>query len=286
MTYARFTSVALVLLTAAAPALAAAQTTPSGSRRINAPTPQTSSRTSSTPAGDAKQAKPDATKKTPPASGTPQTPTSQTPPRTASPQPPPSTSSTSTPQTTTPAQAGTSVAKPPTPPATLPTGVQTPSNYTIGPDDVLSVLFWREKDLSGDVTVRPDGKISLTLLNDVQAAGLTPEQLRDKVMEAASRYVTDPSVTIVVKTINSRKVYVTGQVNKPGTYPLTDTMTVLQMLALAGGLNDYAKQGEILIMRTEQGQTRSFKFNYGDVRKGKKLQQNITLVPGDTIVVP
>jgi polysaccharide export outer membrane protein len=185
-------------------------------------------------------------------------------------------------------------AKPGTPPAQpgasttngATAGVTPPTDYVIGPDDALSVVFWRDSTLSGDVVVRPDGKISLPLLNDVQAAGMTPNQLREALVQQASRFVTDPSVTVIVKQINSRKVYVTGQVNKPGPFPLTDNMTILQMLALAGGLQEWADADHILIMRTEAGQTKSFKFNYKDVRKGKNLQQNILLKPGDTIVVP
>jgi polysaccharide biosynthesis/export protein len=165
--------------------------------------------------------------------------------------------------------------------------VPTPADYIIGPDDVLAILFWREKDLSVDgVVVRPDGKITLPLVNDIQAAGLTTDQLREQVRQAANRFVTDPSVTIAVKQINSRKVFVTGSVNRPGPYPLNDALTVLQMLALAGGVTEFANDKEILIMRIESGQTRSYKFNYRDVRKGKNLQQNIVLRPGDTVVVP
>lgn len=180
----------------------------------------------------------------------------------------------------------TQVTPTPTNPTDAPTGANAPADYVIGPDDVLQVVFWREKDLSSDVVVRPDGKISLSLINDVHAAGLTPEQLREEVTKAASRFVTDPSVTIVVKAINSRKVFVTGMVNKPGTYALNDRMTVLQMLAVAGGLSEFAKGEEIVVMRTEQTETKSYKFNYKDVRKGKNLAQNIVLRPGDTIVVP
>jgi polysaccharide biosynthesis/export protein len=164
--------------------------------------------------------------------------------------------------------------------------VAPPSDYIIGPDDILHIAFWREKDLSSEVVVRPDGKISLSLLNDVQAAGLTPDQLRQQITELAGRFVTDPSVTVVVKAINSRKVFVTGQVNKPGTYALNDKMTILQMLAVAGGLAEFAKGEKIVVMRTESGQTKSYKFNYKDVREGKHLEQNIALRPGDTIVVP
>jgi polysaccharide export outer membrane protein len=165
-------------------------------------------------------------------------------------------------------------------------GVGVPADYVIGPDDVLQIVFWQEKDLSAEVVVRPDGRISLPLINEVHASGTTPAQLRTAIMQAASRFVTDPSLTIFVKTINSRKVFVMGMVARPGPYPLNDSMTVLQMLAMSGGLAEYAKASEIVVMRTEQGQTKSFKFNYNDVRKGKNLQQNIALRPGDTIVVP
>jgi polysaccharide biosynthesis/export protein len=184
-----------------------------------------------------------------------------------------------------PTSAGASTASKPAPPAPTP-GIPTPADYVIGPDDALDVIVWRDKDMSAQVQVRPDGKISLPLVNDIQAAGLTPDQLRETVKTAVARFVTDPSVTIVVRQINSRKVYVTGSVNKPGPFPLSDTMTVLQMLALAGGLSEFANGKEILIMRTERGQTQSFKFNYKDVSKGKNLQQNIVLRPGDTIIVP
>jgi polysaccharide export outer membrane protein len=180
---------------------------------------------------------------------------------------------------------GSNSARPGVPPGTD-GGITPPADYVIGADDQLKIVFWRDDSLSGDVVVRPDGKISLTLLNDIQAAGLTPNQLRESLVQAAARYVTDPSVTVIVKSINSRKVYVTGQVNKPGPFLLNDNMTVLQMLAVAGGLQEWADADHILVMRTEQGQTKSYKFNYKDVRKGKNLQQNILLKPGDTIVVP
>jgi polysaccharide export outer membrane protein len=173
-----------------------------------------------------------------------------------------------------------------TPPPELPAGVTPPPGFIIGPDDVLLVMFWREKELSAEVAVRPDGKITLPLLNDVHAAGLTTDQLRERLMEAANKFVEDPSVTIAVKQINSRKVYITGQVGKPGTYPLTGPTTVLQLIAVAGGLADFAKKEDIVVMRTEGGKTMTFKFNYKDVTKGKKLEQNIELKPGDTVVVP
>ena len=120
-------------------------------------------------------------------------------------------------------------------------GVSPPPDYVIGPDDVLTVVFWRDKDMSGDVTVRPDGKITLPLVNEVAAAGLTPEQLRAQLTELAGKLIEEPNITVVVKAINSRKVFVMGQVGKPGPYRLVDRTTVLQMLAIAGGVLEYAK---------------------------------------------
>jgi polysaccharide export outer membrane protein len=161
-----------------------------------------------------------------------------------------------------------------------------PAGYLIGPDDLLSIVFWRDKDMSADVVVRPDGKISLPLLNDIQAAGLTPEQLRVRLTEAAGKLLAEPSATVVVKEIHSRKVFITGNVGKPGTYPLSGDMNVLQLIALAGGLAEYADAKNIVIMRNEGGQAQAFKFNYKDVVKQKNVQQNILLKPGDTVVVP
>src|SRR5262249_44351728 len=152
--------------------------------------------------------------------------------------------------------------------------------------DVLTIVFWRDKDMSSDVSVRPDGKISLPLLNDVEALGLTPEQLRLHLTESANTLLEDPTVSVVVKAINSRKVFITGEVGKPGPYPLSGPTTVLQMIATAGGVNEYADSKNIQIMRTEDGKPVSHKFNYQDVIKGKKVAQNIVLKPGDTIVVP
>jgi len=165
-------------------------------------------------------------------------------------------------------------------------GVTATPDYVIGPDDVLNVVFWRDKDISAEVAVRPDGRISLPLLNDIQAGGLTPLELRARITEEAKRYVEDPNVTIVVRQINSRKVFVTGEVAKPGPYMLTGPTTVLQMIATAGGLREYADAKNIVIMRVEAGRTVSYGFNYNDVAKRKNLRQNIELKPGDTIIVP
>jgi polysaccharide export outer membrane protein len=171
-------------------------------------------------------------------------------------------------------------------PATAPAGATLPPGYVIGPDDVLTVVFWREKDMSAEVTVRPDGKISLPLLNDIDAAGITPEQLRLSLEKAAGKLMSEPNASVSVKTINSRKVYITGNVMKPGTFPLTGEMTVLQVIALAGGLQEYADSKNIVILRKVDGREQSFKFNYKDVTKQKHPEQNIALKPGDTVIVP
>ena len=161
-----------------------------------------------------------------------------------------------------------------------------PSDYVIGPDDQLSVVFWHDKELSAEVIVRPDGKISLPLLNDVQASGLTPEQLRVNVTEAAKRFVEDPTASIVVKQINSRKVFIIGSVEKPGTYPLTGPTTVLQLIATAAGIKEYADSRKIVVLRNEAGRSATIPFNYKDVIAQKNLEQNILLRPGDTVIVP
>lgn len=173
--------------------------------------------------------------------------------------------------------------------AAAPSGAATPlpAGYVIGADDVLSVIFWRDKEMTAEqVVVRPDGKISLPLLNDIQAAGLTPDGLRAQIDKAASRFVAEPNATVVVKTINSRKVYITGNVLKPASYPLTGEMTVLQLIAVAGGLLEYADSKNVVVMRKENGRDQSFKFNYKDVVRQKNIQQNILLKPGDTVIVP
>ena len=158
--------------------------------------------------------------------------------------------------------------------------------YVIGPNDVLTVVFWRDKDMSADVVVRPDGNITLPLLNDVRAAGLTPDELRARIVAEAQRFIEDPSPTVVVKEINSRKVFITGQVEKPGPYPLSVSMTVIQLIAMAGGLKEFADGKNILVMRTENGTQNAFSFDYQQLLKRKNLHQNIELKPGDTVVVP
>jgi polysaccharide export outer membrane protein len=166
-----------------------------------------------------------------------------------------------------------------------PAPIRLPSDYLIGANDVLSVVFWREKDLSADVVVRPDGKISLPMLNDVQAVGLTPQELAESVEIAARKYVRDSGATVMVKEIHSRKVYVVGEVAKPGSFTLDDGMNVLQAIAQAGGLLEDAHKGDVVIVRTERGVERRYNFDYNEVIRGRNSSQNIKLRPGDTIVV-
>jgi polysaccharide biosynthesis/export protein len=161
-----------------------------------------------------------------------------------------------------------------------------PAGYVIGADDLLSIVYWKDKDMSADAKVRPDGRIALPLINEVQAAGLTPGQLQQKLTEESKKYMEDANITVVVREINSRRAFITGEVNKPGPYPLTSPTTVMQLISLAGGLRDYANSKKIMIMRSENGRQTSLAFNYKDVASGKNLSQNIELRPGDTVVVP
>jgi polysaccharide export outer membrane protein len=161
-----------------------------------------------------------------------------------------------------------------------------PADYVIGADDVLSIVFWRDKEMSGDVVVRPDGHISLPLINDIRAAGHTPDQLRGELVKAAAKYLEDPNATVVVKEIKSRNVYILGNVGKPGRYPLTAAMNVMQLIALVGGLAEYADGENIQIIRTTAGAPQQLKFNYKEILKQKRPEQNVMLQPGDTVVVP
>jgi polysaccharide biosynthesis/export protein len=160
------------------------------------------------------------------------------------------------------------------------------ADYVIGPSDVLTIAFWRDKELSADVVVRPDGKISLPLLKDVQAAGYTPEQLTVVLVKAASKYIAQPNATVIVKEINSRNVFIIGEIQKPGGFPLTGDMTVLQLISLAGGVVEWANSTKIVIVRKEDDRERRFSFNYKEVLKGRRGEQNILLKPGDTVIVP
>jgi polysaccharide export outer membrane protein len=158
-------------------------------------------------------------------------------------------------------------------------------DYVIGADDNLHISVWKEVDLTTSLPVRPDGKISLPLLNDVQAAGLTPMQLADSITEKLKKYIADPRVTVVVTAMNSRRIYVLGEVLHTGAVPLLPNMTVLQALATAG-FTQFANLKGIYVLRTENGKQVKLPFNYKQVVKGADPRQNIALKPGDTVVVP
>jgi len=165
--------------------------------------------------------------------------------------------------------------------ATSPLG---PPGFVIGPADVLSIVYWRDKDMSTDVVVRPDGKITLPLLNDITAAGLTPIELRDFLMTESKRFFANPNVSVIVKQINSRRVFITGEVTKPGTYVLESPTNVLQLISMAGGLTTFTHGKDIVIVRQESGRSKTIKFDYTQV--GKDQRQTIEeLKPGDMIVV-
>ena len=158
--------------------------------------------------------------------------------------------------------------------------------YRIGPQDLVRIDVWKEPDISRTIPVRPDGKISLPLMNDVQAAGLTAMELAGSIREGLSKYITSPQVTVTVTEINSRRVYVTGEVMRPGAQPLLPNMTALQALTSAGGFTQFAKTKSIYILRNEDSKQVKHPFNYKAVLDGKHPEDNIQLQPGDVIVVP
>jgi polysaccharide biosynthesis/export protein len=170
-------------------------------------------------------------------------------------------------------------AKPSTPATTDPA-------YVIGPEDMLDVNVWKEPEMTRIVPVRPDGKITLPLINDVQAAGSTPQQLASAVTEKLRKFLTEPQVTVIVTQINSQRVFVIGEVLRAGAFPLVPGTTVLQALANAGGFTTFANVKKIHVMRLINGKPTELPFNYREVIKGDSPEQNIKLEPGDTVVVP
>lgn len=175
------------------------------------------------------------------------------------------------------------------------TGTQAPSShkaatldpsYVIGAQDVLDIDVWKEKELTRTVEVRPDGRISLPLLNDIQAAGLTPMQLASNITDGLKKFITDPQVTVMVTQINSQRVYILGEVTKPGAYPLLPGMNVLQALSSAGGFTMFANTKKIYVLRQKNGKQQKFPFDYKDVISGKRTDENIALRAGDQIMVP
>jgi polysaccharide export outer membrane protein len=157
-----------------------------------------------------------------------------------------------------------------------------PKSYIIGPEDILMVRVWKEPELSGGVQVRPDGKITLPLIGELEAAGLTPEGLKNKVVESYSEYINKPEIIVSLLSVQSKKYYITGEVNRPGTFPLVVPVSVLEALTNAGGFKEFANTKKITVLRG--GKT--LKFNYNDVVKGKNMEQNIRIENGDYIVVP
>jgi polysaccharide export outer membrane protein len=160
-----------------------------------------------------------------------------------------------------------------------------PPDYVLGSDDQLHITVWKEADFTVTLPVRPDGKISLPLINDIQAAGLTPMQLRESITEKLKKYIADPRVTVVVTAMISRRIFVSGEVLHTGAMPLLPNMTMLQALA-AAGFTQFANLKGIYVLRIENGKQVKLPFNYRQVIKGNHPEQNIQLSPGDTVVVP
>jgi len=173
------------------------------------------------------------------------------------------------------------------PTATLAAHPPSAGDYAIGPDDVLAVNVWKEDEISRQVPVRPDGKVSLPLIGDVQAAGLTPLQLQQSIRARLAAYLVNPTVTVMVQEARSHRFNVVGAVEHPGSFVLGQPLTVLDGLAMAGGFRDFAKTGGIYVLRlTPDGSHQRIPFNYKQVISGRNLQQNVALQAGDTVVVP
>ena len=191
-----------------------------------------------------------------------------------------------------PAKESAPEAKPAQPSTQLPTAdpkktsASEMQDYRIGEQDVLNITVWKEPQLSGTVTVRPDGKISLPLVDEVVAVGLTPLELQNVLVEKFKPFLTLPQVSVSAREINSRKVYVMGQVGHEGPFRINSNTTVLEILAEAGGLKDYASRKKIYVMRTLKGKQVRYPFNYDAVIRGEHNEQNLILQPGDIIVVP
>jgi polysaccharide export outer membrane protein len=173
-----------------------------------------------------------------------------------------------------PAAAGNSAAKP------------HDDSFVIGNDDVLAINVWKEPDISRSIPVRSDGKISLPLVGEVQATGLTPLKLEKDIASKLKNYISEPEVTVMVQQVNSQKFNILGQVARPGSYGIANSPTVLDAIALAGGFRDFAKKKSIYVLRQGSGGESRIPFNYKEVSQGKNMSQNIKLQPGDTIIVP
>ena len=158
--------------------------------------------------------------------------------------------------------------------------------YVIGSEDVLYIHVWKEETLSKTVSVRMDGKISMPLIDEIQAAGLTPLKLKEILTERLKEFVEIPTVTVIVMEANGFKIYISGQIRSPGVYRLRSETTLAQIISMAGGLGEWANQSKIIIIRKEDGKEKRFTINYKKIVKGKDLSLNILLKAGDTIIVP
>jgi polysaccharide biosynthesis/export protein len=158
--------------------------------------------------------------------------------------------------------------------------------YTIGPSDVLEISVWRDDSLTRDITVPPDGIIAFPLIGDVPVKRLTVTQLRERITKRLAEFIPDATVTVILKEINSLRAYVIGKVHKPGVFSIQMDTTVMQLLSMAEGLNPYANESNIYILRKEGNLTKKIPFDYKRMVKGEKLEQNIFLDRGDVVVVP
>jgi len=158
--------------------------------------------------------------------------------------------------------------------------------YKLGPEDVVEISVWKEPDLTKQIAIRPDGKISYPLIGEVQAAGKTVKQLREEISKRLEKYVTDAQVTVMLLKTQYYKIYVVGKVNKPGEFLVGRPANVMQALAMAGGLTPFASPGKIVILRRSGGTEQTLPFDYKAVSRGQFLEQNVTLLPGDVVVVP
>ncbi len=158
--------------------------------------------------------------------------------------------------------------------------------YLLGPEDAIEVSVWKEPDLTKQLVVRPDGKITYPLIGEVQASGKTVKQLQEEILKRLEKYVTDAHVTVILLKAQNYKIYVTGKVNKPGDFMIGKPVNVMQAISMAGGLTPFASPGSIMVLRTIGGKEEVYPFNYKEVAKGRFLEQNRTLLPGDVVVVP
>jgi polysaccharide export outer membrane protein len=164
--------------------------------------------------------------------------------------------------------------------------VTVPSEYQVGPSDVLSVIVWKQPDISlGSIPVRPDGRVSIPLIGEVQVAGLTSTQIKEVLTERLKEYVTEPNVTVIVVQVNYPVAFIIGEVNRPGPVSIRHDTTMLQLISMAGGFTSFADRDDVQVIRQDGGKSYRIKFDYSAVVKGKHLDQNVVVKPGDVIVV-